>query len=472
MMVFFSKNKANYRKGQIFPFLLALVVVIMIMLMITVNLGRIGVFKTDVSNAADAGALAGASVLSATLLEMGLKNDSIFGYALTMFGCIIVAIIAFMYVAAIACAISLLITMWSEYFIVKGAGVVGWGNAKKTAIQYAFQNAGIDEPRPSFKHFLVKGCGFSEAEVTELPPNTISDRYDEYMNQKSRRSRDHGRSGFGRFLADDENGFWRHTIAPGDRPPHKVHAEYAWNKDGTNCWDDGICNNQPFDSCPTRDRTADSSDNSISPESASDCMDNYDYSVKVEVSGVKMYGIKMWSFLEGAELVTCMINYVLGKINWPSWLEWLGSILKFIMSIFGWFLNKLVATISPSGFRLMGGDIVQTAKSPLTVTVIKRTRGGNVGFWNFVYGNSDNEVRARSSAVAGWNENPNNPGFDFEGCGCRSIIPTGGYTNCKGGDLKVTGLCNILVGLLKGDADWQYMNTKYHLFETRLTAAQ
>ena len=76
MFIFFAENRANYNKGQVFPFIIAIIVVILIMAMITANLGKLAVFKTDVSNAADSGALGSASVLSNFLLGLGLESDT------------------------------------------------------------------------------------------------------------------------------------------------------------------------------------------------------------------------------------------------------------------------------------------------------------------------------------------------------------------------------------------------------------
>ena len=68
MFIWFSENRANYNKGQVFPFVIAAIAILVMMAMITANLGKLAIFKTDVSNAADAGALAGAGVLSGWLL--------------------------------------------------------------------------------------------------------------------------------------------------------------------------------------------------------------------------------------------------------------------------------------------------------------------------------------------------------------------------------------------------------------------
>src|SRR3989338_8254178 len=61
------------RRGQIAPLLIAIIVILLIAIMVTVNIGKLSLLKTSVSNAADAGALAGASAM-ATGLSHGMGN--------------------------------------------------------------------------------------------------------------------------------------------------------------------------------------------------------------------------------------------------------------------------------------------------------------------------------------------------------------------------------------------------------------
>ena len=64
MYIWFNENRGDYQRGQIAPFLIAMTAVMIVLFMITANLGKIAEYQIDVSNAADAGALATASVLS------------------------------------------------------------------------------------------------------------------------------------------------------------------------------------------------------------------------------------------------------------------------------------------------------------------------------------------------------------------------------------------------------------------------
>ena len=179
MILKISVNKARYEKGQIFPFLIAIIAVIIIIAMITLNLGQIAIFKTDVSNAADAAALAGASTLSGYLLGIGLQSDMMCGEMLVAVAAILIEVITVIGIPiAIATYIAYLVRMLVTYFQALEEGKMAWSNAKKTAMQYAFQNAGIDEQRPSFKEFL-KGV-YDVSDPYNLPKADTAAYYNIY----------------------------------------------------------------------------------------------------------------------------------------------------------------------------------------------------------------------------------------------------------------------------------------------------
>jgi len=157
MFNYISAHKNAYHKGQLFPFMLAVVVVLLIMLIITINLGQLSVFKTDTSNAADGGALAGASSISSSLLGLGNANDMMAGEA---YVCLCMAIGFMCTYIGIAAGIALLITHISKSVLIfvqeMGATIEGLAKARQNAIQYAWQNIGVDEPRPSMGMFLYR----------------------------------------------------------------------------------------------------------------------------------------------------------------------------------------------------------------------------------------------------------------------------------------------------------------------------
>ena len=75
MFNYFHQNKFSSEKGQLIPIFIVILVVLIIMAMITVNLSKIGLVKTDSANAADAGALAGGSVMSGVFNTQAIANS-------------------------------------------------------------------------------------------------------------------------------------------------------------------------------------------------------------------------------------------------------------------------------------------------------------------------------------------------------------------------------------------------------------
>ena len=75
MFKLFHLRKLRYEKGQMIPIFIVILVVIIIMSMITVNLSKIALTRTDVSNAADAGALAGGSVMAGVFNQQAVRNS-------------------------------------------------------------------------------------------------------------------------------------------------------------------------------------------------------------------------------------------------------------------------------------------------------------------------------------------------------------------------------------------------------------
>jgi len=136
------------RRGQIAPLLIAIIVILLIAIMVTVNIGKLSLLKTSVSNAADAGALAGASAM-ATGLSHGMGNIGFYSDSMladwastqiilvTCPNCATAWIVYGTHVASQAALYALAATR---------AGVV-LDEAKNSALQMAFSNAGVDEAK-------------------------------------------------------------------------------------------------------------------------------------------------------------------------------------------------------------------------------------------------------------------------------------------------------------------------------------
>jgi len=165
MFVYFSKEKINYYKGQVAPFLIALIAIVVMFIMITVNIGKIGMFKTDTSNAADAAALAGATVYGQGLMNLGFHSDRMFGFylviAVILVSCLLPCKVAWIvYYASMAIALALYLL---AIFMARKIP----GNVRETAYSYAFQNIGIEEVKPhtpgeSYEEWVRKKSRFSQ----------------------------------------------------------------------------------------------------------------------------------------------------------------------------------------------------------------------------------------------------------------------------------------------------------------------
>lgn len=77
MFIFFHQHKLRHKKGQLVPIFIVVLTVLLIMAMITVNLAKISSIKTDSSNAADAGALAGGSVMAGLFNAQAVANSQL-----------------------------------------------------------------------------------------------------------------------------------------------------------------------------------------------------------------------------------------------------------------------------------------------------------------------------------------------------------------------------------------------------------
>ena len=76
MFLFFHLNKKlGEEKGQLVPVFIVVIVMLIIMAMVTVNLSKQALVKTDVANAADAGALAGGSMMAGVFNQQAVLNS-------------------------------------------------------------------------------------------------------------------------------------------------------------------------------------------------------------------------------------------------------------------------------------------------------------------------------------------------------------------------------------------------------------
>jgi len=419
----FSNYKTRYEKGQVFPFLIAIIAVVIILIMITVNLGQIGIFKTDVSNAADAAALAAASILSGTLLGFGLKSDTMCGYCYIE---IVVIILMFCSVIgiplAIVTALVLMIHQLIEYAKANNDCLMAWANAKKTALQYAFNNVGVDEPRPTFRQFLIA--------IEEDPdnPSNVAQLYEEYTKGETGRAREYARSGFSKFMDDSKGGFWDEDrsgfdeILPACDVDQIINQGYGW----TQLEDDTFIN---------------------SYEDGGSFNEDYENYVGVEVMGIPY---TLMPYDAAGQLLNHISDWIEQAIDLPWWLEWMDEPIQWVLSL----ASGILATLLICGLSVgdWGGGGLDAMREHIdgryiTVTVTRYKRSENLGLWNFRYGT------IKATAVA----------HPFGEVGDETIEPTS--------DL-LAAIIDFLANLVEeGELDFSMFNTREHLFETELTGA-
>lgn len=159
------KNIFYRRDGQVAPFMIAVIVVLLMAIMVTVNIGKVGVTKTHTANAADAGALAGSAMHANTLNSLAYTNTSMIAeYAATE--------ILFVVSALIELEMPRFLTYWAFVVAQTSQFILAWYNADKAykgasnaAKQFAFMNAGIDEPKKrlpgeSYQDYLNRDSNF------------------------------------------------------------------------------------------------------------------------------------------------------------------------------------------------------------------------------------------------------------------------------------------------------------------------
>ncbi|MCX5701260.1 MAG: pilus assembly protein TadG-related protein [Candidatus Omnitrophica bacterium] len=434
MFSWFAGNKANYEKGQVFPFIIAIVVIIVIMAMVTANLGKLAIFKTDVSNAADSASLSSVSGLSAFLLGLGLESDNLWGNCSIrlMRMCMIFStgfdphIPGFSltdilgtgssandggsggyikFPTDLAASLMLYITYVIAYIFAyikaNWNGEITWASAKQSALASAFNNSGVDErnnPDKKFKTYIGKD------------PNQAY-RYDEYLNTYM--NQQWNETGFARFMQHPVTGFGSPIgeIEPGSGSPGVCVSGFGWKQNDDETFVDSFVDGGAYNDTNT-----------------------YPNYVEVRVEGASSYPIKALLCVEKFPYVSAIVTglTVLAYAKYEA----AGlcatppqKILCAIWTAIDVATMAVISTTIPVGYTFPGRDMDKyTTDNPIKVKVTRHKNNTNLGMWNFQYG----DVSAQS-----W-------GHTFVQGG-STIEPLGGWMNFN-------------------------FNTEEHLFETEIVA--
>ncbi|MFA5286838.1 MAG: pilus assembly protein TadG-related protein [Candidatus Omnitrophota bacterium] len=391
MFIFFAENRANYKKGQIFPFLIAIIVVIVIMAMITANLGKLAIFKTDVSNAADAGSLGGASVLSSFLLQIGLESDTwcangivlmarmasifILGKDFTLPGISLNRALGLLWsndlnlgplwmfpndlIAAIKLYVPYMIGFYFALEKAKLNGEMTWASAKQKALSSAFGNAGVDEgmnPRNKFKNY---------------PFNALPGSYDRYLNVYM--ANEFNQSGFSRFMSHPVSGFAAAIgeIRPGSGSPQLITSGYGWSQNE----DESFRGSYPGNIYKILNKPL------------------YDNYVEVRVIGRSDYPFEplTWSQFGLIPFVLPVAIYFGAFAKYLTHglilLPFLGEIIAGIFAAIVTAFYTVVITTLPIGYTFPGRDMEKyTDKENISLKVTRYKKNTDMGIWNFQYG--------------------------------------------------------------------------------------
>lgn len=161
-MICFRKNN---KKGQVAPFMIAVIVILITAIMAAVNLGKISSTKTTTANAADAGALAGASTMANGLNSLkDMSTDTFmatFSAEAILMSCKLECDASFYsWIATMATSAA-----WYAYILAKVVPDARKA-AENAAKQTAFSNAGIDETKTrlsgeNYEVWLKKDSNFT-----------------------------------------------------------------------------------------------------------------------------------------------------------------------------------------------------------------------------------------------------------------------------------------------------------------------
>lgn len=409
--------------------------------MITVNLGQIGVFRTDVSDAADAAALAGASVLSGTLLGLGLKSDMMCGESTV---CLVSATIlsCWSFWKGIAVLISSFVSQLCAAFEAIEDAAMGWTNAKKTAVQYAFNNAGIDEPRPTFESFLKSPYTYGITDIKSLGTNDLKIYYAEFLKGESDKSRKYGRQGFSNFIEDDEDGYWKEDTfgkaAPGEMSEVIINSGYGWEQ------------------IPGQEMFYNSYNN---PKTGITGYEHYRNYVEVTCMAAPIYALDIYGIEDNGVFNTLAIilSVIIGVQTFRQIGGWWGAIIGALVAIIVYALMH----IYPMGLKMINED-KQYEGNPVRITVKRHKGEEDLGLWEFHYGTI--EAKAKAHVYREDDQRTIEP--------CFGDVLKDAFGSLSGIDmLNPLEPLKAIIKLFDGDSWNDNFARSRHLFEVKLIAA-
>jgi hypothetical protein len=146
------------KKGQVAPFLISIIVILLIATMALVNIGKVGTYRVNTSNAADAGAVAGVSMIASTqnaiadanagdgLFNIGmLQGISLMDAYTMLLGLFFIPLPLQTESVKYNVYLGYSVSLFTNYLNLLYMGYRGMQNAKAQAHQLAFSNAQVEE---------------------------------------------------------------------------------------------------------------------------------------------------------------------------------------------------------------------------------------------------------------------------------------------------------------------------------------
>ncbi|MDP1853268.1 MAG: pilus assembly protein TadG-related protein [Candidatus Omnitrophota bacterium] len=157
--------RLRYRSGQVTPFMIAVIVVLIMAMMVAVNLGKVGLTKTNTGNAADAGALAGATIHNNTLNALvDINSQMAESYVETQ--------VAMLVIPWYLCAYpTMMYVLWLSFIAAE-------------AMLYASAIKTLEDGYEMAENQAYKSA-FSNANITEGKARNWGETYAQYLQRKS-----------------------------------------------------------------------------------------------------------------------------------------------------------------------------------------------------------------------------------------------------------------------------------------------
>jgi hypothetical protein len=410
-----------------------IICILLIFFMITINLGQVAIMRTDVSNAADAAALAIASSVTSGLLGLGMTSDTMMGYGLLVACYMIVAMVQNDWPKNLIYALELyvigMISQMFSFFTSLDSSVKMWTGAKKKGVSYAFNNLGVDEPKPSFRQYVSSACRvtFDNLSVDPTVPftcspsiphasslpatfsTTLSDLYKDYtqgnVDDTTRMAlcNYYSRNGFNKFMEDDKGGYWRNSEDP-KCGSHNYACGMADEKQPSQTTGSRLISGYGWTQNADKTFSGSYVENPGTTGSNNDYHNNFKNYAEVQIeappftTSLTTLGLAEIGWLGKTIAIIfgiLVFIFVLVKmLENPAFEVWYMVIVAVILALVIAAISTILVWELPVGLKMK--EKAETDANPITVKVNRYKAPEDLGLWRFWYGPKSSPVSAVS----------------------------------------------------------------------------